>query len=194
MEDVVFQREAERLPDRDGGVNIAVVFGGGTGRAEHALELYNSGLVEYILVSGGIGPYSEDRNIPEAELMAEMLSEFGVPDDHIWIENRSRNTLENVRYSMPIIINESFMHLNTPTRPILVTSRFHLKRTCGLFKKELRKARHEAPMLRSLIKSVYWSASPSRVERRMWKKSTKGCALVAKEFLRIVEYKLLGKM
>jgi len=193
MENFVFQDVEERLPDsflRDRGraVNAIVVLGGVEGRVEHALKLYQQGLADYIIVSGGIGPFSKDPNKTEAEIMADYLIKFGVPEDRIWIENESTNTSENVHNTMSIIIHEAFDHPGIPVNPIVVTSSFHLKRTLALFEEELWSFRF-APMISSFIGIIYWSASPSRTERVKWKNCEESCALVAKETLRLAQYR-----
>lgn len=73
-----------------------------------------------ILVSGGqvwikSGP-------SEAEIMASILKQWGVPLDDIISESKSRNTKENAQYCSQILLNN---HWNSF---YLVTSEVHLKR------------------------------------------------------------------
>jgi uncharacterized SAM-binding protein YcdF (DUF218 family) len=73
-----------------------------------------------ILVSGGKG---------EATWMKAQLVAQGVPASRILAETRSRNTHENAVYSAPIL-RRIGAH-----RILLVTSRFHMRRAAGCFRK-----------------------------------------------------------
>ena len=73
-----------------------------------------------LLVSGGqvwvkSGP-------SEADIMADILKQWGVPQDNIITESKSRNTKENAEYCSQILLNN---HWNSF---YLVTSEIHLKR------------------------------------------------------------------
>ena len=75
-----------------------------------------------ILASGG-RPLGEAK--AEAELMQEVLVEFGTPA--LWLETQSRNTFENAQYSAALLRREG---INTI---FLVTSAFHLPRAVEAF-------------------------------------------------------------
>ena len=72
-----------------------------------------------ILVSGG-QTYSDSG--AEAEISARVLKSLGVPADKILTETKSVNTTQNARYSAEILREKNF------TKPLLVTSAFHMKR------------------------------------------------------------------
>ena len=195
MGKIVFLEPPEKLPKQRRNTNVVIVFGGGAGRIEHALNLYQNGTIDYILVTGGIGPYSENQEMAEAELYAEFLIKSGVPDNRIWIENESISTIENVKFSIPILIKESFKDINRQFNLILVTSGFHMKRVRALFKKALRRTRNSSPIAYSIFNHIYWSSSPCpKCERETWYKSERGCALVTKEAVRLISYRVLGKI
>ncbi|WP_020178845.1 YdcF family protein [Methylopila sp. M107] len=66
----------------------------------------------------------------EAELAARMLESFGVPRERLTLESRSRNTVENARFTRELV---------TPKpgeRWMLVTSAYHMPRAIGCFRKE----------------------------------------------------------
>lgn len=72
-----------------------------------------------ILISGG-QTYSDSG--AEAEISARVLKSLGVPDDKILTETKSVNTTQNARYCAIILREKNF------TKPILVTSAFHIYR------------------------------------------------------------------
>ena len=72
-----------------------------------------------ILVSGG-QVYSDSG--AEAEISARVLKSLGVPEDKIITETKSINTAQNARYSAAILRENNF------TKPLLVTSAFHMNR------------------------------------------------------------------
>lgn len=80
-----------------------------------------------ILVSGGKEPNIGARAKTEAELMADALeNEYGVKAR--WLENLSRNTYENAKYSAEILKNAGVKHA------IVVTHGYHIKRSLKAFK------------------------------------------------------------
>ena len=78
-----------------------------------------------ILVSGG-QTYSDSG--AEAEISARILKSLGVPDDKILTETKSVNTTQNAVYSAEILHERHF------TKPLLVTSAFHMRRAMLNFK------------------------------------------------------------
>lgn len=80
-----------------------------------------------ILLSGG--QVYEDTGA-EARIARRILLSLGVPDDKILVETKSINTTQNARYSAEILREHGY------TRPILVTSAFHMKRSVLNFEKQ----------------------------------------------------------
>ncbi len=73
-----------------------------------------------VIVSGGKG---SDEQISEAEAMARYLTERGLPDDRLVLEDQSRTTEENLTFSREI------MERSRPGyRCIIVTSNYHVFR------------------------------------------------------------------
>ncbi len=72
--------------------------------AERAADLYHQGLAPVVLMSGGLGNFTKGVfNEPEADLLAAVAREKGVPSDRILVENRSTNTGENVSLSRALV-------------------------------------------------------------------------------------------
>jgi uncharacterized SAM-binding protein YcdF (DUF218 family) len=92
-------------------------------RAIKALRLYRDGSVKLILITSGTG------SPPEAQLLAGLLVEWGVPKDAILVENRSRNTYENAANSKALWDAHRFRS------GLLVTSASHMPRAIAVFRR-----------------------------------------------------------
>ena len=79
-----------------------------------------------VIVSGGGYPY---QKISEAEVTERYLVDLGVPPDKILLETKSRDTIENAKYTKIICDRIGFQN------PVLVTSSYHLKRALLSFRK-----------------------------------------------------------
>ena len=80
-----------------------------------------------VIISGGTG---FSLKIAEAEIAARTLKACGVDEKYIILENKSRNTLENVKLTKILCENNGFKRI------ILVTSAVHLPRSVMLFQRE----------------------------------------------------------
>ncbi|MFC3694231.1 YdcF family protein [Chenggangzhangella methanolivorans] len=81
-----------------------------------------------IVFSGGSGQIIYD-GATEADLAARVFESFGVPAERMIFEGRSRNTVENARFTRELV---------TPApneRWLLVTSAYHMPRAVGCFRK-----------------------------------------------------------
>lgn len=96
-------------------------------RLDKAVELYNDGYGEMVLVSGGQG---SDEIMTEAQVMKNYLIKRGVPAERILTEEQATSTRENAVFSKRI------MDLRGYKSAVVVTNDFHIYR--GL--KEVRKA------------------------------------------------------
>lgn len=85
-------------------------------RLEGAYALFEAGVVDHIIVSGGMG---SGADITEAEGMMEYLVARGVPQDKIYLEEVSTNTWENLYFSRQIL------EANEWNSAIVVTHDFH---------------------------------------------------------------------
>ena len=86
--------------------DVALVFGCGTAwkaetRLKTALELHRQGLAPHVIVSGGVPVPAVAMT--EAEWFRDRLVRDGVPAECIHMENRARNTAENVAFAWPIL-------------------------------------------------------------------------------------------
>ena len=98
------------------------------GRLDKAIQLMDSNPNAKLICSGGQG-HGED--IPEGEAMAAYAVAHGVPEEKIIIENKSRNTRENLQFSRALM-------QGTAPRIAIVTTAYHvfrallLARQCGI--------------------------------------------------------------
>ena len=85
---------------------IGIVLGGPSmipHRIDKVLELYNQGLIEKILVSGGIGFFNLDKKTPEARILEEYLFQRGIQKKDIIVEEQSTDTFDNIYFSIQIL-------------------------------------------------------------------------------------------
>ena len=90
-----------------------------------AAQAYHAGKAPLLLLSGAGD--SETWGRPEAEAMQTVLREFGVPDDVMILEGRSRDTCENARYSAVLLRARGI------DRVLLITSALHMRRAVRFF-------------------------------------------------------------
>jgi uncharacterized SAM-binding protein YcdF (DUF218 family) len=88
-------------------------------RVEKAYELYKMGYVNKIQLTGGNAP----GELSEAEVASLYLKQRGVNADDIWIEKKSTNTAEQVRYVKEELINKKKL-MNI----VFVSNSYHLTR------------------------------------------------------------------
>lgn len=86
------------------------------GRVDHAIGVYRreraAGRQPVLVMSGGQGP---DEHVSEAAAMADYAVRQGVLPEHILQEDRSTNTLENLRFSRQVVL----AHAGRSDRPEL---------------------------------------------------------------------------
>ena len=92
------------------------------GRVDRAIDFWRgeraaSGRMAVLIPSGGQGP---DESMPEAEAMRRYLLARGVPEEAIRVEDRSRNTFENMAFSKALIEAEK-----PGARVAYVTTNYH---------------------------------------------------------------------
>lgn len=89
-------------------------------RVWHAARLYRAGKSPLVLLSGGTEPTLQQTS--EAEAMRVLLRDLGVPDSAILLEELSRTTEENARFSAALLRQRGVQTV------LLVTSALHMKR------------------------------------------------------------------
>lgn len=199
LEKVVFVDEYEgrllSLIRRKYYYRTGLVLGGCVGREEEALRLYGRGLVQDLVLSGGIGRYSENQEIAEAKLCRDYLFQHGVPTDCMTLEANSRTTYENLWYSLPILAEKArSLPSYEPLLVVLVTNHFHARRAEMLFEIILREYKKTDPIYDKI--KLAWSNADFfgyECSQEHWRESIDGCALVGKEAIRILQVKLFKK-
>lgn len=87
-------------------------------RAHHAARLYNRGLAEHIIPTGGFtGPPPS-----EAGAMSQVMQADGVPASAIILEEQARSTVQNIQFSRALMREHGWK------TAILVTEPHHIKR------------------------------------------------------------------
>lgn len=100
-------------------------------RIHHAIELYQRGVIEKILISGGAGTITKPIK-KEAPRLRNFAISCGVKQEDIWVEDVSRNTFENAKYSK-YFLDSAF---TTMPKIVLITSAFHMRRSSACFSKQ----------------------------------------------------------
>ncbi|GAA3960981.1 YdcF family protein [Pedobacter ginsengiterrae] len=141
----IFNFYESGYPQKDRKYDVAIVLGGFSGlnkrnnkiafgssgdRLFQAIELYKNGKIGKILLSSGSSNLI-DKKVKEADLAVAYLKLIGIPDSTILIENQSRNTIENAKFSLALIEKQK------PQASVLViTSAWHIPRTKLIFNKQ----------------------------------------------------------
>ena len=101
----------------------------GADRVTNALWLYRAGRVRRIIISGGSGAVLSVAHT-EAQDLATVLRLAAVPQADILLEERSRNTHENAKFTKELLAQ----HPDIKSL-VLVSSGFHQRRALGCFAK-----------------------------------------------------------
>ena len=106
-----------------------IQFSRSSDRVFQSLELYHLGYVKKLIIVGGSGSivYPEDKE--SIEIKAYLMN-IGFKSEDIIIEDRSRNTYENAKYTKELIDS---LGMKGPF--VMVTSGFHMKRAQKCYRK-----------------------------------------------------------
>lgn len=96
-------------------------------RLLHAFRLFEAGKAPLIIVTGG-NVFPQEGLDAEAAYSKTILVGWGVPDDVILTETKSRNTRQNALYSHQILAAQGV------DRILLVTNAFHMPRADAVFR------------------------------------------------------------
>ncbi|MFP3596227.1 vancomycin high temperature exclusion protein [Chryseobacterium sp. SIMBA_029] len=96
-------------------------------RIQAAIDLYKSGKIKYIIVSGDNS--TKDYNEPEDMQLA--LMQYGIPKDHIFMDHAGFRTLDSVVRAKDIF---------GQTRLVIISQKFHNERAVFLARKNGMKA------------------------------------------------------
>lgn len=100
-------------------------------RIMEPLTLYQDGLIQKIIISGGSGELTGARE-SESSFLKELSITLGVRPKDLLIDTLSRNTHENAVETKKILEN-----MHEEDRPVLlVTSAFHMRRSLLCYQKE----------------------------------------------------------
>tara|TARA_B110000263_G_scaffold197919_1_gene176623 strand:- start:4851 stop:5591 length:741 start_codon:yes stop_codon:yes gene_type:complete len=94
-------------------------------RLIYTVQLYNTGIIKKIVISGGNGMIINNK-YKEAETIKQFLLQNNIDEKNIIIESKSRNTKENALETVKI--------LDAKNEYILITSAIHMKRSQLCFK------------------------------------------------------------
>ena len=111
------------FPDR-------IFFNDHINRLTECMELVQSGRVNKVILSGGVGGLSRFRDI-ETDHMKTFLVENNWPDSTILVEANSRNTYENA-----LEVKKILDSLHCTLKILLITSAVHMSRAEGCFRKQ----------------------------------------------------------
>lgn len=115
-----FDNDTERLSIRRGGDRIW-----------QGIDLYKRGKIDKLLLSGDNG-YVSDRGLHESKQLKEVLVRWGIPEQDIIIEDKSKNTAQNAEETVHLL-NKSYPHFSSF---LLITSAKHMKRAQACFEKK----------------------------------------------------------
>ena len=103
-------------------------------RAKTVIEKYKEGRFTKIVLCGGTAGISNTDNSKESEAsrMKKIILSAGIPETHIYMEEQSQNTFENIDNAMKIIHRENKNIENLS----IITGEYHLMRCSLAFKKK----------------------------------------------------------
>ncbi len=100
--------------------------------AERAADLYIQGLAPLVIMSGGLGNFTQGMwTEKEADKFAAIAIKMGVPANAILIENKSSNTGENISFTKRLLDEKGI----APKRFIVVQKPYMERRSFATFKK-----------------------------------------------------------
>jgi uncharacterized SAM-binding protein YcdF (DUF218 family) len=107
-----------------------IYFQRGADRVTHTVQLYKTGLIEAILISGGTGRLTGEAE-PEANKFKRAMVLMGVPEESILIENETRNTYESAVQVKEMLKDSTYQNSDC----LLITSAFHMRRSLACYRK-----------------------------------------------------------
>ena len=134
---------------RDLNPDAVVVLAGGRGRIEEGVRLYREGKGQHLFLIG-LGP-----SIKKTDLYKE--TEGVRSGEQVYLEKVSRNTLENAIFARELIFRNNVRSM------LLITSRYHMKRSLLIFRSLLPKdiAIYPHPVTSKNSSEAWWNNSGS---------------------------------
>ncbi|GLS17230.1 membrane protein [Labrys miyagiensis] len=137
-----------------------------------------------IVFTGGVGSLAGQiwGDISEADASRQLFRSFGIPDERMLFENRSRDTYENAEFTYAMLKPQPGQ------RYLLVTSGYHMPRSMALF----RKAGFDV----IAYPVNYRTAGPEDALRPFYSMSDglRQCNLAAREWFGLLAYRLSGRI
>ena len=168
---------ADRLVTRDTLAKadlILVLAGDANGeRVDEGVRLYKAGYAPRILMSGGPLAWQ----LTYADWMKKQAVALGVPAGAIGTQRRSRSTIEDAQYSLPLVKAGQARSI------ILVTSSYHTRRAGKVFRKLYRPEG---------IAVLVWPAPDRQFNPKRWWTRHEDLGLVVWEYVSAVLYFLKG--
>jgi uncharacterized SAM-binding protein YcdF (DUF218 family) len=122
-----------------------VVLAGGKGRVDEGVRLFREGRATYLFFIG------VDPSVRKTDLYRPQAGDPS--SDRVILEKASRNTLENAIYGRDVILHHQVGSV------LLITSRYHMKRSAILFRNALPKelAIYPYPVDSKNLKEAWWN-------------------------------------
>lgn len=139
-----------------------------------AINAYNAGRANKIMLCGGKVREFSDGECMEAEHMYKRVMELGIPKENIILEKKSQNTVENILCAM-VELQHAFW-LNNVKKVLLVTTAYHMRRSLAI-------ARYLFPIHIDIIPCP---ANDTNTNRDNWMNTPEGLERAKGEALNIV--------
>lgn len=188
---VWFLAEPLKIKDRPQKADVIVVFAGGVGesgrpgqgyeeRVKLAVELYKQGYAQHIIFSSGY-TYA----FKEPLVMKALAVSLGAAEDIIILEDKAKNTYENIEFTKEILEKKGWNKI------ILVTSSYHMRRAYLVFRKNAKEIKvFYTPIQNSLF---YLHSKRDIHRRRIWKQiNLQQIGGIIHEYLGILYYRWKG--
>jgi uncharacterized SAM-binding protein YcdF (DUF218 family) len=98
-------------------------------RVTHAVRVAEQRRIEFLVLSGGNAGGDPGSWPSEASVMRQLTRDYGIADERIVTEERSRNTFENGVYTHRILRDRGWRRL------MIVTDAWHMRRALYVFRR-----------------------------------------------------------
>ncbi len=141
-------------------------------RIQKAISIYKEGRTKYLILTGGTitDANTYGYKVSEAYMMKKIALENGIPEEAIYVEDQSSNTIENVKNIKKLL--DSFGGIS---KLLLVSSKFHIKRCMYLMR----------AYYKDNIKYILAASTNILSDETNWDKYPKGNFLIDKEIEKI---------
>lgn len=145
-------------------------------RVPVAVDAYNAGRANKVLLCGGAVKDFPEGRMTEAEHMCKRALELGVAEEDVIIENTSQDTVENILCALVKL--QRVFWLNKVRKVLLVTTAYHMRRSLAI-------AKYLFP---AHIEVVPCPAEDEHTRRDSWMNTPKGSERAKKESMKIVTF------